>query len=208
MNAMIATRREFTAGIGAIVVAFSIDPKLALTQQAAPLPGSLAQNRMLDAWIRINTDGTATIFPGKVELGQGITTALTQIAAEELDLPLGRVRVLTTDTSYSPNEGVTSGSQSIEYGGTALRLASAEVRGILLDLAAKRCRRERFPNPPAAAIATRSRSTIFRASESSITLLRRCHFEFRRCARSAHIPTCSRLSPSLMNWRAQRKLIR
>ena len=138
MNAMIATRREFTAGIGAIVVAFSIDPKLALTQQSAPLPGSLAQNRMLDAWIRINTDGTATIFPGKVELGQGITTALTQIAAEELDLSLGRVRVLTTDTSYSPNEGVTSGSQSIEYGGTALRLASAEVRGILLDLAAKR----------------------------------------------------------------------
>jgi nicotinate dehydrogenase subunit B len=138
MNAMTATRREFTAGIGAIVVAFSIDPKLALTQQAAPLPGSLAQNRMLDAWIRINTDGTATIFPGKVELGQGITTALTQIAAEELDLSLGRVRVLTTDTSYSPNEGVTSGSQSIEYGGTALRLASAEVRGILLDLAAKR----------------------------------------------------------------------
>ena len=138
MNAMIATRREFTAGIGAIVVAFSIDPKLALTQQAAPLPGSLAQNRMLDAWIRINTDGTATIFPGKVELGQGIITALTQIAAEELDLSLGRVRVLTTDTSYSPNEGVTSGSQSIEYGGTALRLASAEVRGILLDLAAKR----------------------------------------------------------------------
>jgi nicotinate dehydrogenase subunit B len=138
MNAMTATRREFTAGIGAIVVAFSIDPKLALTQQAAPLPGSLAQNRMLDAWIRINTDGTATIFPGKVELGQGITTALIQIAAEELDLPLGRVRVLTTDTSYSPNEGVTSGSQSIEYGGTALRLASAEVRGILLDLAAER----------------------------------------------------------------------
>jgi nicotinate dehydrogenase subunit B len=138
MNAMIATRREFTAGIGAIVVAFSIDPKLALTQQAAPLPGSLTQNRMLDAWIRINTDGTATIFPGKVELGQGITTALTQIAAEELDLSLGQVRVLTTDTSYSPNEGVTSGSQSIEYGGTALRLASAEVRGILLDLAAKR----------------------------------------------------------------------
>ncbi|MFZ2080098.1 MAG: molybdopterin cofactor-binding domain-containing protein, partial [Xanthobacteraceae bacterium] len=83
-------------------------------------------------------DGSATIFPGKVELGQGITTALTQIAAEELDLPLARVRVLTADTTRSPNEGVTSGSQSIEYGGTALRLAGAEVRAILLDLAAKR----------------------------------------------------------------------
>jgi nicotinate dehydrogenase subunit B len=138
MNVMAPTRREFTAGLGAIVVAFSFDPKPALAQQSAPLPGSLAQNRMLDAWIRINADGSATIFPGKVELGQGITTALTQIAAEELDLPLARVRVLTTDTSRSPNEGVTAGSQSIEYGGTALRLASAEVRGILIELAAKR----------------------------------------------------------------------
>jgi nicotinate dehydrogenase subunit B len=138
MNVMTPTRREFTGGLGAIVVAFSLDPKLALAQQPASLPGSLAQNRMLDAWIRINEEGTATIFPGKVELGQGITTALTQIAAEELDLPLTRVLVLTADTSRSPNEGVTSGSQSIEYGGTALRLASAEVRGILIELAAKR----------------------------------------------------------------------
>jgi nicotinate dehydrogenase subunit B len=138
MNVMTPTRREFTAGLGTIVVAFSIDPKLALAQQQPPLPGSLAQNRVLDAWIRINADGTATIFPGKVELGQGITTALTQIAAEELDLPLARVHVVTTDTSRSPNEGVTAGSQSIEYGGTALRLASAEVRKILIDLAAKR----------------------------------------------------------------------
>ena len=138
MNLMSPTRREFTAGLGSIIVSFSLDPKLAVAQQAAKLPGSLAENRMLDAWIRINADGSATIFPGKVELGQGITTALTQIAAEELDLPLARVRVLTTDTSRSPNEGVTAGSQSIEYGGTALRLASAEVRAILLDLAAKR----------------------------------------------------------------------
>src|SRR6266446_7179045 len=138
MNVMIPTRREFTAGLGLIVVSFSLDPKLAFAQQAAKLPGSLAENRMLDAWIRIDADGSAIIFPGKVELGQGITTALTQIAAEELDLPLARVHVLTTDTSRSPDEGVTAGSQSIEYGGTALRLASAEVRGILLDLAATR----------------------------------------------------------------------
>ena len=94
MNLMSPTRREFTAGLGSIIISFSLDPKLAFAQQAAKLPGSLAENRMLDAWIRINADGSATIFPGKVELGQGITTALTQIAAEELDLPLARVRVL------------------------------------------------------------------------------------------------------------------
>ena len=127
MSFMMPTRRKFTTGLGSIVVSFSLDPKLAFAQQPAKLPGSLAGNRTLDAWIRINADGSATIFPGKVELGQGITTALTQIAAEELDLPLARVRVFTTDTTRSPNEGFTSGSQSIEYGGTALRLASAEV---------------------------------------------------------------------------------
>ena len=138
MNFLTPTRREFSAGLGSIIVSFSLDPKPAFAQQAPKSPGSLAENHMLDAWIRIDADGSATIFPGKVELGQGITTALTQIAAEELDLPLARVGVLTTDTTRSPNEGFTSGSQSIEYGGTALRLAGAEVRAILLELAAKR----------------------------------------------------------------------
>src|SRR5258707_4136914 len=138
MNAPMISRREFTAGVGAIVVAFSLDPKAALAQQPARLPGSLQTNRMLDAWIRIDADGSATVNTGKVELGQGIVTALAQIAAEELDLPLARVHMISGDTERTPNEGVTSGSQSIENGGVALRLAGAEVRAILVDLAAKR----------------------------------------------------------------------
>ena len=138
MDALALNRRTFTAGLGAIVVAFSLDPKFAIGQQPAPLPGSLANNRMLDAWLRINADGTATVYPGKVELGQGITTALAQIVAEELDLPLARVQMIPADTARSPDEGITSGSQSIEYGGVALRLAGAETRAILVDLAAKR----------------------------------------------------------------------
>jgi nicotinate dehydrogenase subunit B len=137
-NTVTLNRRTFTAGLGAIVVAFSLDPKLAVGQQPAPLPGSLSNNRMLDAWLRINADGTATVFPGKVELGQGITTALAQIVAEELDLSLERVHMIAADTARSPNEGITSGSQSIEYGGVALRLAGAEARAILVELAAKR----------------------------------------------------------------------
>jgi nicotinate dehydrogenase subunit B len=131
-------RRQFTAGLGAIVVAFSLDPRAALGQQPAALPGSLQGNRKLDSWIRINADGTATVFSGKVELGQGILTALRQIAAEELDLPLARVAMISGDTGQTPNEGQTAGSQSIEYSGTALRMAGAEVRGILLDLAARK----------------------------------------------------------------------
>ncbi|HLK80144.1 MAG TPA: molybdopterin cofactor-binding domain-containing protein [Xanthobacteraceae bacterium] len=137
LNAHIS-RRDFAAGLGGIVVAFTLAPKFAAGQQAAALPGSLNGNRMLDAWIRIAADGSATVCTGKVELGQGIATALKQIAAEELDLPLERVHMIAGDTEKTPNEGFTSGSQSIENGGVALRLAGAEVRAILLDLAAKR----------------------------------------------------------------------
>src|SRR5436190_21912913 len=126
-------RRDFAKGLGGIVLAFTLDPAAA---QKPPLPGSLGGNRMLDAWIRINADGTAAVFTGKVELGQGIVTALGQIAAEELDLPLARVNMVSGDTGRTPNEGQTAGSQSIENSGTALRLAAAEVRTILVELAA------------------------------------------------------------------------
>jgi nicotinate dehydrogenase subunit B len=128
------SRRDFAKGLG-LVLAFSLDPALA---QQARLPGSLGGNRMLDAWIRINADGTATVFTGKVELGQGIVTALAQIAAEELDLPLARISMISGDTGRTPNEGMTAGSQSIENSGTALRLAAAEVRAALLEQASLR----------------------------------------------------------------------
>src|SRR5262245_52089526 len=106
-----------------IVVAFSLDPKLARGQER--LPGSLQNNRRLDGWIRSNADSAATVVTGKVELGQRILTALAQIAAEELDLPLSRITMISGDTGRTPNEGQTAGSQSIENSGTALRMAAA-----------------------------------------------------------------------------------
>ena len=108
------------------------------TSAAAPrkLPGSLNANRRLDRWLRINRDGTVTVFPGKVEIGQGILTALAQIVAEELDVGLDRIRLAPADTTYSPDEGMTSGSQSITDGGAALRYAAAEARDLLLQRAA------------------------------------------------------------------------
>ena len=130
------TRREFTAALGGIVLSFSLVPKILNGQTPAQLPGSLQTNRTLDAWLRINADGSVTVFTGKVELGQGIVTALAQIAAEELDVPLARVTMISGDTSRTPNEGQTAGSQSIEQSGTALRMAGAEVRAMLIDLAA------------------------------------------------------------------------
>src|SRR5258707_13206990 len=136
MNAHIS-RRDFAAGLGGIVVAFTLAPKLATGRQPASLPGSLNGNRMLDAWVRIAADGSATVCTGKVELGQGIVTALAQIAAEELDLPLARLRMISGDTERTPHEGITSGSQSIEHGGVALRLPPAEGRATLTTPAAK-----------------------------------------------------------------------
>ena len=110
------------------------------TGQNAPrqLPGNLNTNRRLDRWLRINRDGTVTVFPGKVEIGQGILTALSQIVAEELDVALERLRLAPADTTYSPDEGMTSGSQSITDGGAALRYAAAEARFLLLQRAAAR----------------------------------------------------------------------
>ena len=79
--------------------------------------------------VTIDADGTVSIAVGKVELGQGISTALAQIAAEELGVPLEKIKVLPPSTAYSPDEGVTSGSLSIQDGGKALRQACAELRG-------------------------------------------------------------------------------
>ena len=143
MNAPTLTRRGFAKGLGGLVLAFSLDPAELLAQvgaqgAAARLPGSLNNNRSLQAWIRIGGDGNATVYTGKVELGQGILTALWQIAVEELDLAPSRVQIFSADTAMSPDEGQTAGSQSVENSGTALRLACAEVRGRLVDLAAEK----------------------------------------------------------------------
>src|ERR1700733_5634703 len=100
---------------------------------AAKLPVNLAANPILSSWIRFSSTGQVTVSPGKVEIGQGIVTALAQIAADELDVDLSRVQMVRTSTAASPNEGVTSGSLSIQQSGRALRHACAEVRRIFLQ---------------------------------------------------------------------------
>src|SRR3954464_4969988 len=105
---------------------------------AQKLPPSLAANPNLSSWIKISTEGHVVVSPGKVEIGQGIVTALAQIAADELDLDLSRVRMVRATTAGSPNEGVTSGSLSVQQSGRAVRHVCAEVRQIFLSLAADR----------------------------------------------------------------------
>src|SRR5439155_218858 len=104
--------------------------------EGAKLPGSLASTPMLDAWIRIGADGTITVCTGKGELGQGVKTALIQIASEELGVQPAAIKLVTADTRTTPDEGYTAGSNSMKDSGTAIQNAAAQVREILIGRAA------------------------------------------------------------------------
>lgn len=100
------------------------------------LPRALQTHPQIGSWLRINPDNTVTIFTGKVELGQGLRTALAQIVAEELELPLSSIVMESVSTSHSPDEGYTAGSASLEQSGVALRLVAAQLRERLKRTAA------------------------------------------------------------------------
>ncbi len=100
------------------------------------LPASLRTTPSLDRWVRFEADRTVRVFSGKVELGQGIVTAIAQIAAEELGVAPERIAMTVGDTRVSPDEWYTAGSQSLEVGGASMRLACAEVRRLFLEAAA------------------------------------------------------------------------
>jgi CO/xanthine dehydrogenase Mo-binding subunit len=112
--------------------------KPAPSPSAPKLPVSLAANPVLSSWVRFSPEGQVMVSPGKVEIGQGIVTALAQIAADELDVDIGRVQMIRATTAGSPNEGVTSGSLSVQQSGRAIRQACAEIRQIFLGVAADR----------------------------------------------------------------------
>jgi CO/xanthine dehydrogenase Mo-binding subunit len=142
----IVSRRALLEGAGALVVSFSL-PRRGRAQEAPAdgaaagppkLPGSLDDDRFLDSWIRIDAEGTITVFTGKAELGQGIRTAILQVAAEELEVEPGDIELVTADTGRTPDEGFTAGSQSMQNSGTAVRHAAAQVRALLFAEAALR----------------------------------------------------------------------
>ena len=120
---LLLSRREFLTTAGALVVGFSLGTVSDLfaqrPQEGAKLPGSLASTPMLDAWIRIGADGTITVCTGKGELGQGVKTALIQIASEELGVQPAAIKLVTADTRTTPDEGYTAGSNSMKDSGTA-----------------------------------------------------------------------------------------
>src|SRR5271156_1160232 len=135
------SRREILK-FGGLIVSFALPVRLTAagnTGEAAPadIPKVVAPDRV-DGFLAIDRHGTVTVFSGKVDLGTGVRTAITQIAAEELDVPIGRVNVIQGDTLLTPDQGPTYGSLSIQNGGVQIRLAAATARRALLRKAAQR----------------------------------------------------------------------
>ena len=133
-----STRREFLKG-GALVVSFAIAPRVsAVFAQTGVGPGKSVAADEVDSFLAIGADGKVTVYSGKVDLGTGVRTALTQMAAEELDVPLERVTVIQGDTALTPDQGPTYGSLSVQNGGAQIRQAAATAKRYLLGLASNR----------------------------------------------------------------------
>ena len=118
-----------------VVDAGCLEAEQNATDPVDVLPRTLVQTPDLDAWVRVNTDGTITLFTGKVELGQDIRTSIAMIGADELDVSLERIQIVMADTGQSPNEGYTVSSMSLETSGNAIRYATAQVRQMALAVA-------------------------------------------------------------------------
>ena len=145
MAAAILTRRGFLKTSGSLVITFSLGSLVprATTAAGAPAapdvwPFKTVALDEVDGFVAIDANGKVTIFSGKVDLGTGVRTAMTQIAAEELTVPLGSVDVIQGDTLLTPDQGTTWGSLSIQNGGMQIRQAAATAREALLTQGAQR----------------------------------------------------------------------
>ncbi len=136
------SRRDFLKTSGALIVAFSLPLPFGCEQANAAeaqgrFPAKVPEDQ-LDSWLAVNQDGSVTACVGKVEVGMGISTAFMQIVAEELDVPVERVKLVMGDTLLTPDQRGTGGSNGIQQGGSALRKAGASARLALLERASAR----------------------------------------------------------------------
>jgi nicotinate dehydrogenase subunit B len=132
------SRREFVRDTGALIVGFSLIAAVPGCIAGRTSKGKTVALDQVDAFLAIDAHGNVTVYSGKVDLGTGVRTAMTQIAAEELDVPLARVDVIEGDTALTPDQGPSYGSLSIQNGGMQIRQAAATARQALLKDAARR----------------------------------------------------------------------
>ena len=127
-------RRSVLKASGALVVTFTLMPRFSVAAPAGAAKPVTVD--VVDSYLAIGPDGRITVYSGKVDLGTGVRTALTQIVADELYVPLDHVTVIQGDTLLTPDQGPTYGSLSIQNGGAQLRRAAATARRALLEKAA------------------------------------------------------------------------
>jgi len=151
---MSISRRNFLKAAGSLTIGFCLggrpgpetnssypgQPSLTPTGPGltiSGLPASPPAESLINAWLEVLSDGRIRVLTGKIELGQGISTAVAQVAAEELDMEMSQVEVLIAETGRTPDEGYTAGSNSIESSAMSIRRAAAAARASLLELGAK-----------------------------------------------------------------------
>jgi len=143
------SRRDLLKGAGALVVVIGAQPVVGSKKAAAKTRGAKAMGfgskvkpklipDQLDSFIAIRADGKVTAFFGKMDMGQGLDVAISQIIAEELDVAFEKVTTLMSDTGTSVNQGGASGSFGVKWGGRTMRVIAAEARRVLVEEAAKR----------------------------------------------------------------------
>src|SRR5262252_4696847 len=134
MNIQIS-RRDALLGSGALVVSFSLVGALdQAIAKAATKPVALTE---VDSFLAIDKGGKVTIYSGRVDLGTGVYTALQQMVADELDVPMSRIEMIQGDTLLTPDQGKTWASLTIQVTGAQLRQAAAAARAALVDDATK-----------------------------------------------------------------------
>ncbi len=144
------SRRTLLKSGGALVVSIGmpvgLDTVLAMrdanaqgaaSQLAAAAKPPLTPDQ-LSSYVAVNADGTVAAYFGKMDMGHGLTVAIAQMVAEELDVPFKSVRMYLADTATSVNQGGASGSTGIQLGGKQMRVAAAEARRVLVEMAAQR----------------------------------------------------------------------
>jgi nicotinate dehydrogenase subunit B len=134
----VSTRRDVLKTGGALLVTFTLAEKVPPAWAQSSAGKKTVGPDEVDGFLSIDADGQVTVYSGKVDLGTGLRTALTQIAAEELDVPLDRVTLIQGDTALTPDLGPTWGSLSIQLGGMQIRQAAATARKALAEIAAER----------------------------------------------------------------------
>jgi nicotinate dehydrogenase subunit B len=141
-NSAAFSRRTLLKTGGALVVSIgmpmSLETLLAVSEAHAQGAKPPLTPDQLSSYIAVNADGTVSAFFGKMDMGHGLFVAIGQIVAEELDVPFKAVKVYMGDTATSVNQGGASGSTGVQLGGKQMRVAAAEARRVLVDMAAEK----------------------------------------------------------------------